>query len=243
MALVWADFRRLSRRVGAFIPYSPVCRMDKTAESVQAAYAKWAESYDTNENRTRDLDAVILRQHELDIAGRDVLEIGCGTGKNTEWLAEHASSVVGLDLSPEMLSRARARVASGHVTFIEHDIQRTWPMPDESVNVVVGNLVLEHISNIQIIFHEAQRVLRPNGTLFLCELHPFRQRLGGQAQFTDAKSGDRLKVEAYAHDVSEYVNGGIDAGLKLVRLGEWWDDADRAADAPPRLLSVQFSLR
>lgn len=215
--------------------------MPSTDKSVRAAYASWAESYDTNENRTRDLDAIILRQHELDIAGRDVLEIGCGTGKNTEWLAEHASSVVGLDLSPEMLSRAQARVASDQVSFIEHDIQKSWPVPDESVNAVIGNLVLEHISNIQIVFHEAQRVLRPNGTLFLCELHPFRQRLGSQAQFTDEKSGDRLKVEAYSHDVSEYVNGGIGAGLTLVRVGEWWDDMDRSSGAPPRLLSVLFN--
>lgn len=215
--------------------------MTSAPKSVRQAYASWAESYDTNENRTRDLDAVVLRKHELDIAGRDVLEIGCGTGKNTEWLAEHAESVVALDISPEMLARARARVMTGKVTFIEHDIQHTWPVPDESFNAVVGNLVLEHVSNIQIVFHEAQRVLRPNGSLFLCELHPFRQRLGSRAQFTDAKSGERLKVEAYAHDVSDYVNCGIDAGLKLVRLGEWSDEADSAAGAPPRLLSVLFS--
>lgn len=215
--------------------------MTTDPKSVRAAYASWAESYDTNENRTRDLDAVVLRMHELDIAGRDVLEIGCGTGKNTEWLAQHAESVTAMDLSPEMLARARARLQKGLVTFVEQDIQHAWPVPDESFNAVVGNLVLEHVSNIQIVFHEAQRVLRPNGTLFLCELHPFRQRLGSQAQFTDAKSGDRLKVEAYVHDVSEYVNGGIDAGLKLVRIGEWSDAADSAAGAPPRLLSVLFS--
>lgn len=215
--------------------------MEKNGESAQSAYAKWAESYDTNENRTRDLDAVVLREHEMDIAGRDVLEIGCGTGKNTEWLAQHASTVVGLDLSPEMLARARTRVTNPHVTFIEHDIQGTWPVANESVNAVVGNLVLEHVSNIRIIFHEAQRVLRPNGTLFLCELHPFRQRLGSQAQFTDNKSGDRLKVEAYVHDISEYVNSGIEAGLQLVRIGEWSDEPDRSSGAPPRLLSVLFN--
>ncbi len=215
--------------------------MEKNGESARSAYAKWAESYDTNENRTRDLDAVVLREHELDIAGRDVVEIGCGTGKNTEWLAQHASTVVGLDLSPEMLARARARVTNPHVTFIEHDVQRTWPVADESVNAVIGNLVLEHVSNIRIIFHEAQRVLRPNGTLFLCELHPFRQRLGSQAQFTDKKSGDRLKVEAYSHDISEYVNSGIEAGLQLVRIGEWSDEQDRSSGAPPRLLSILFN--
>lgn len=215
--------------------------MTLSPKSVRAAYASWADTYDTNENRTRDLDAKVLRQHELDIAGRDVLEIGCGTGKNTEWIAEHAASVTAMDLSPEMLERARSRVTSTNVHFVEHDIQSAWPVPDDSVNAVVGNLVLEHVSNIRIVFHEAERVLRANGSLFLCELHPFRQRLGSQAQFTDEKSGDRLKVEAYVHDVSEYVNGGIEAGLKLVRVGEWWDDLDRSTGAPPRLLSVLFN--
>ena len=214
--------------------------MTSGPKDVRAAYASWAASYDTNENRTRDLDAVVLRQHELDIAGRDVVEIGCGTGKNTEWLAKHASSVVALDLSPEMLAKARARVTSPNVSFLEHDIQRSWPLPDESANAVIGNLVLEHVSNLGIIFHEAQRVLRPNGTLFICELHPFRQHLGGQAQFTE-ESGERRLVEAYVHDVSEYVNSGIDAGLQLVRIGEWSDDEDRSSGAPPRLLSVLFN--
>jgi len=209
--------------------------------SVSRAYAGWVDSYDSSENRTRDLDAVVLRQQELDITGRDVLEIGCGTGKNTEWIAAHAATVVGLDLSPEMLARARARVKQTNVTFAEHDIQRTWPLGDETVNTVIGNLVLEHLANIRMVFHEAERVLRPNGTLFLCELHPFRQRLGAQAQYTDAKTGDRQKVEAYAHDVADYINGGIEAGLKLERVGEWWDEADRAAGAPPRLFSVLFS--
>ncbi len=212
-----------------------------TDRSVRAAYAAWAESYDTSENRTRDLDALVLRQHELDIAGRDVLEIGCGTGKNTEWLAAHAESVTALDISPEMLARARSRVQTGNVTFKEHDIQGAWPVSDESFNVVVGNLVLEHVSNLRVVFEEAQRVLRTNGTLFICELHPFRQRLGSQAQFTDLQSGNRLKVEAYVHDVSEYVNAGIDAGLRLVRLGEWSDDLDLQNNSPPRLLSVLFN--
>jgi ubiquinone/menaquinone biosynthesis C-methylase UbiE len=215
--------------------------MTSSPKDVRAAYAAWAGSYDSSENRTRDLDGVVLRQHELDIAGRDVVEIGCGTGKNTEWLAEHAASVVALDLSPEMLAKARKRVTSSHVSFLEHDIQRTWPLPDESVNAVIGNLVLEHVSNLRIIFHEAQRVLRSNGTLFICELHPFRQHLGGQAQYTDEKSGARHKIEAYIHELSEYVNSGIDAGLQLARIGEWADDQDRASSAPPRLLSLLFN--
>lgn len=212
-----------------------------SGEPTAAAYDSWAESYDRDANRTRDLDAEVLRRHELDIAGRDVLEIGCGTGKNTEWLAAHADTVIALDISSEMLSRARKRVTEKNVSFIQHDIQRTWPVPDESVNAVIGNLVLEHVNNLRIIFLEAQRVLRPNGTLFLCELHPFRQLLGSQAEYTDPKTGGRLKVEAFRHDIADYINTGIESGLRLARVGEWWDKQDRAKGAQPRLFSVQFT--
>ena len=45
-------------------------------------YDAWAPSYDTDQNATRDLDAIVLRQAALAIEGRDVLELGAGTGKN-----------------------------------------------------------------------------------------------------------------------------------------------------------------
>jgi malonyl-CoA O-methyltransferase len=86
---------------------------------------------------------------------------------------------------------------------------------------------------------EAARVLRAGGQLWLCELHPERLRRGGQAHFTDAASGATVHVPAHRHAVSEYVNGGIAAGLTLRQLGEWLEEG-AAADAPPRLLSVLF---
>jgi hypothetical protein len=47
------------------------------------AYSEWAKIYDSNENRTRDLDALVLRTTELPLDGAAVIELGAGTGKNT----------------------------------------------------------------------------------------------------------------------------------------------------------------
>ncbi len=208
------------------------------AEVVQA-YDDWAASYDADHNATRDLDAAVVRKAQLPISGADVLELGCGTGKNTVWLAARARSVLALDFSDGMLARARKRVTSTVVRFVQHDVRSSWPAPAESVDLVVGNLVLEHVQDLTPIYAEALRVLRPGGRLWLCELHPERQRRGSQAHFTDKATGAMIRVPAFRHTASEYVNGGIDAGFALVSLNEWLEEG-AAREAPPRLISVLF---
>ena len=206
-------------------------------DPVAAAYNEWSASYDVDHNRTRDLDAEVLRAANVPIAGADVLEVGCGTGKNTVYLAQHARRVTALDFSPGMLAKARARVAASHVTFVQHDVRESWPVPSASVDVVVTNLVLEHVADVAPVFAEAHRVLRDGGTCYVAELHPFRQWQGGRAHFT-ASNGDVVHVPVYMHRVSEFVNAAVGPGFRITRLGEHAEDGADASK-PPRLLSLQ----
>lgn len=206
---------------------------------VALAYDRWAETYDADANATRDLDAQLVRRATFAVGGRDVLELGCGTGKNTLWLAERARRVVAMDFSARMLERARERVTTPNVEFRQHDVRDPWPVEDEAVDVVIGNLVLEHVEHLTPVYREAARVLRRGGQLFFCELHPFRQLRGGQAHFTDGRMGEVIHVGAYVHSASEYVNAGIAAGLVLRELGEHLE-ANAPAGSPPRLISVLF---
>jgi ubiquinone/menaquinone biosynthesis C-methylase UbiE len=205
---------------------------------ISRAYDRWAASYDTDSNATRDLDAIIVRRSAPDATGRDVLEVGCGTGKNTAWLAERARSLVAMDFSQGMLDLARKRIVTGNVAFVRHDVRDAWPIANAAVDLVIGNLILEHVDDVRPVVSEAARVLRSAGALFICELHPYRQLRGGQAHFRDAATGDIVYVAAFVHSTSDYVNAGIDAGLSLERLGEWYDDG--VTDGPPRLLSATF---
>ncbi|MDQ2767727.1 MAG: class I SAM-dependent methyltransferase [Gemmatimonadota bacterium] len=204
------------------------------------AYDRWSGQYDRDANATRDLDGEVLRRASLRLRGRDVLEIGCGTGKNTAWLAAEASSVIAMDFSEGMLARARTRVTAANVRFVTHDVRTTWPVADGSVDVVACNLVLEHVRALSPIFAEVFRALRAGGQFFLSELHPFRQLLGGRARFTDEISGEATLVPAFTHSMSEFVNDALANGLELPALGEW-TERGAPAEAPPRLLTLLFA--
>ena len=206
---------------------------------IAAAYNDWAETYDIVQNQTRDLAAKVLRQVKLDLDGRKVVEVGCGTGRNTTWLAERAAEMVGLDFSEEMLARARSLVNDPRVSFIQHDARKTWPLADYSADVVIAMLILEHVEKLEPVFVEAARVLNTGGQFFLCELHPMKQLMGGQAQFSNTRTGERQLISAFLHDVSDYVNAGLSSGLQLEHMGEW-RDSDAQAISQPRLLSLTF---
>ncbi|HLN99527.1 MAG TPA: methyltransferase domain-containing protein [Pyrinomonadaceae bacterium] len=217
----------------------------RNESEIAAAYNEWAQTYDCVENATRDLAAEVLRQADLKLSGRTIIEVGCGTGRNTEWLASprsDVSQIVGLDFSAQMLARARERVRDSRVRFIQHDVSEVWPLADAAADVVMAMLVLEHLESLPRFFAEAARVLSPGGTLFICELHPMRQMLGGRAQFTSKQTGERQLIPAFLHDTSDYVNDALSSGFELIHLGEWRDAGALPTD-PPRLVSLQARLR
>ncbi len=229
--------RRLRDEGRARVPRS---RADG-AVTTERLYDRWADSYDEGRNRTRDLAGTVMRSTLPQPRGR-VLELGCGTGRNTGWLAERAERVLGIDASDGMLGRAAERRLGSRVSFARHDVRTPWPLRDGAVDAVVAMLVLEHVEALEPVFREAARVLRADGEMFVCELHPFRQLEGVRARFAD-EDGEPVPIPAWLHMASDYVNAAIAVGLTVAHLGEWRDAGDEAAGAPPRLLSLRLLRR
>jgi len=89
--------------------------------SIEKAYNIWALQYDTNKNRTRDLDKKSTIETLSKFEFENVLELGCGTGKNTSWLLEKATQIIGLDFSQEMLNKAKEKISNKKVVFKKAD--------------------------------------------------------------------------------------------------------------------------
>ena len=212
------------------------------AMRLEQAYNTWATSYDTVANKTRDLEAQALRA--VVPAGRfeRVVELGCGTGKNTAWLAAKAAHLTAVDFSTEMLRQAQQKLA-GHqppITFALADITRPWHFaPASATDLLTSSLILEHLPDLEVVFAHARRALRPSGLFYLGELHPFKQYLGSQARF-DTPTGT-VELECYVHHLSDYTEAARRHGFQLQRLQEWFDQ-DAPSATPPRIVSFLFEV-
>ncbi len=204
--------------------------------NVQQAYGEWAATYDSDRNLTRDLDQTVTR----DTLGRShcssILELGCGTGKNTALLSQLANHVHSIDFSEAMLARAREKLALDNVAFTVGDLTQPWPFKSQSAELISCNLVLEHIQDLGFIFSEAARSLVPHGRLFISELHPFRQYQGTKANFQ--RADERTEIPAFVHHLSDFLDAAATHGLTLKELREWWHAEDESK--PPRLVSFLF---
>ena len=206
---------------------------------IQQAYDAWAGSYDTAANRTRDLEARAIRAVIPRARYAAVLELGCGTGKNTAWLATLTPRLTAVDFSADMLQQARQKLPLPHITFQPADITQPWIFDvPESVALLTASLVLEHIPDLDFIFAQAVRVLQPRGLFYIGELHPFRQYQGSKARF-ETQPGEVFELPAFVHHLSDFTESARRHGLACGQLREWFD-AEPDPAAAPRIVSFLF---
>ena len=129
-------------------------------------------------------------------AGQPILELGCGSGRDTEVLAAAGLRVVGLDLSAEAIEEARARVPTAQ--FHGRDIRAPFPRTAGTLGVVVASLSLHYFDwpETMALVERIHQQLRPGG-LLLCRLNSTH----------DFHHGARRDVEAGADNF--YLVDGI----------------------------------
>lgn len=183
-----------------------------------------------------------------DVQRRQVLEVGCGAGQCSRWLAEQGALATGVDLSSGMLEQA-SRLQREHPlgpdavppTFLQADA-RSLPFPSGSFDIVFSSYgALPFVKDAETVLAEAARVLRPGGLWVFSVSHPLRWMfpdVPGEAGLTVEYSyfdrtpyveidGAGQPVYAEHHrTMSDWIRLLIDAGFELTGLTEpeWPED-------------------
>lgn len=187
--------------------------------SSREGYARWADEYDAFPNPMTAMAAHVLERAAPELAGLDVLELGCGTGRNAAALAGAVASYVGVDESPEMLAVARGRATPG-ARFEPRDLRAGIGLPAASFDVVLISLVLEHFDDIAPVLAAARKVARPGALLLAIELHAGLRERGIGAHIETA--GETLVLPSFAHTAGELAAAATATGWAPETATDWY---------------------
>lgn len=190
--------------------------MDLVELEVVDLYRAWSATYDQSSRPVRAVEQpVVFALLEQSSPGR-ALDAACGTGRHAQRLAQLGHQVTGVDISPDMLERARELVPEAR--FEVGDV-RNLPVPSASMDLAVCGLALDHLPTLKAPVAELARVVRPGGRVLISDVHPMVSALSGAAH-VQLPQGQRGVVRNHAHLHSEYLDAFAQAGLDVVRCLE-----------------------
>jgi SAM-dependent methyltransferase len=199
--------------------------------------------YVTLDRQVRGLDGAaewpVLRSLLPDLAGRRVVDLGCGFGWFSRWACENgATSVLGIDVSTKMLDRARADTNAATIGYRCCDLD-VLDLDTGSADVVFSSLTFHYVRDLARLLSTVGGSLAPGGSLVFSVEHPIFSAPTVQ-EFEARAEGDRfwpldnylVEGERVRHwfvdgvvkehrTVATYVNSVIDSGLVIDRLIEW----------------------
>jgi len=185
------------------------------------AYDLWAKTYDTDGNVLQLLDTAFVDELLPTLVNpkvQTVLDLGCGTGRNSLKLLPYheIQKILAFDASAAMLSEAKKSLEGDpRVSFCRYDIMADQP-PVESliptgVDAIICTLVIEHIPMLSSFFTLIRSMLRDGGWALITNMHEEMGAVTG-AGFRD-ENGKRVTMAKYAHTSKEVEVAGKEAGL------------------------------
>jgi SAM-dependent methyltransferase len=197
------------------------------------AYESMAERY-AEAVRTKPHNAYLerpaIRALVPDIQGARVLDAGCGAGINLQWLLDQgAREVVGVDVSPKMVSLARREVRSERVSLHVADLLQPLDfLAVASFDLVFSSLVVHYIEDQNALFAGFARLLRPGGRFVFSCHHPFNDYRRHSVSYFETRlvseqwgmRGEPVTVSFYIRPLSAITGALAQAGFIIERMTE-----------------------
>jgi SAM-dependent methyltransferase len=191
-----------------------------------------------------------LRALIPDLHDRRVVDLGCGYGWFCRWAREQgAASVLGVDVSEKMLSRARTDTADLAIGYRRADMEHL-DLPEASFDLAYSSLALHYVADFAGLVAAVHRALAPGGRLIFSVEHPIFTAPTNPGWAVAASGGKTWPVDGYLYEgprrtdwltqgvikqhrtVASYVNLLLRSGFMLTHVEEWGPSNDQVAADP-----------
>jgi SAM-dependent methyltransferase len=180
------------------------------------------------------------------LSGLTILDAGCGSGAQAQWLLDRGADVIGLDLSPAMVQETQQR-CSGRGRFFVADLAEPLPVGPQSVDGITCSLVLHYLEDWTVPLRSFAEVLRPSGWAVISLEHPFGRPLPSQQGgyfATELVSDTWNKADVavtqwfWRRPLSAVMDVVADHGFVIERIVEAQPSAEALARFPDDLTQV-----
>jgi ubiquinone/menaquinone biosynthesis C-methylase UbiE len=189
-----------------------------TAEEKRSveAYDLWAESYDAQPgNLMLDMDEVVFSEllAEVDLKGKSIVDIGCGTGRHwPKLLDSRPSAITGFDVSAGMLKRLEQKFPNAQTYQITDNL--FTDIKSASYDVLVSTLTMAHIENMDEALAAWLRIVKHDSDIIITDFHPNSLAFGGKRTFLH--EGKVISIQNFVHYVYDIENVFLKHGFRIV---------------------------
>jgi SAM-dependent methyltransferase len=196
---------------------------------VVAGYDEWAPTYDQTADDQMDL-SLLTTLHTVPWRHiQRAVDLGCGTGRLGHWLQQQGIiHIDGLDCSPAMVQQASTKQVYTYLCLAD---LTQCPLPSHADDLGITVLTASHLPDLQALYLEGARLLRPGGVFVLIDYHPFFLLRGIPTHF-DRVSGESIAVANVVHFFGDHVTSGRHVTWTLVDMRERVVDPAWVAQRP-----------
>jgi SAM-dependent methyltransferase len=180
------------------------------------------------------------------LCGTAVLDAGCGSGAQAQWLLEQGADIVAVDVSPRMIEEAERRCAGGG-RFLVADLAKPLPLEPRSLDGIICSLALHYVADWSIPLRSFASALRPGGWAVISLDHPFGPRSPHQrggyfdtelVSDTWRKAGVEVTQQFWRRPLAAVLGAFADAGFRVDRVAEPQPSAEALRLCPDDLGTV-----
>lgn len=187
---------------------------------VVEGYDIWAPTYDHSPNPLVALEEKVTLELLGNVTGKQILDLGCGTGRYAAMLAKSGAIVLGVEPSSQMLEQARQKVTPSCNFELYHGTMDGMHFSDKQFDIILSALTFSHIPDLESTLAKSARVLKEDGVMLISDIHPYWPVSGHDYTEFFGDTGQEYRIPEYPHLLEEYWNLFHKFGMRLEELRE-----------------------